>query len=205
MVSVQQTDDWQIETAEPSYEMGVPDFNGNTQIPESGKSYMVVVDSYQSIFRSKWSKLSNSDKRTKYQVCIDSYQRARMFRFESFGGGHYRIESAGRYLTLVNNRLEFDENIQQDGNAQLFRLVINLGGSVTIMSMENNNRVLRADASNKVHNGQFYSASFKANDAHQRFYLRTECVQSLKAYPDETRDAYYTKYNREAVQTVTTA
>lgn len=47
-----------ISIAEPSYEAGEPDFNGNIQIPASGETYMAVVDAYSQIFKSETGDLS---------------------------------------------------------------------------------------------------------------------------------------------------
>jgi len=64
---------------------------------------MVVVDAYSQIFRSEAGNLNLADDLKKLQICSHASDSARAFTFESFGGGHYRVESAGKYLTLLDD------------------------------------------------------------------------------------------------------
>ena len=103
---------------------------------------MVIVDKDAERFNSQDLMRMDEEKRTK--VCSSHSNSERMMEFETIGGGKYRIQSAGKFLTLVDNpngvgayTLDFQEEIHQEGNAQLFRLIINPNGSVTIMSAKN--------------------------------------------------------------------
>jgi len=62
-----------------------------------------------------------------------------MFQFNHVQGGYYNVVSGGKYLTTHaiaggSHDLSFDDELAQDGESQLFRIIVNLGGSVTIMS-----------------------------------------------------------------------
>lgn len=143
MIGVESLQDQVLKVGESQYETGVPDFNGNTQMPASGVEYMLIVDDFVHLFRSQAADLSSADAATKEAVCESNSDQARLVSFESLGGGRYRVNSAGRLLTSVRNQLRWRTEVDQDGRSQEFRMIINPGGSVTIQSAANNTRVLR--------------------------------------------------------------
>ena len=181
-------EDWNINAVEESYEPGVADFNGNIQMPLDNVDYMLVNDSYYQIFKSQ--NLSTADQNKKISICLSHTDESRKIKFENMTGGYFRVNSADRFLTLEGNNLNFREEIHQEGDEQLFRIIINPGGTITIMSKEKANRVLRAGGPNK---DKFRAAEFSSNNRYQRFFLRTECVGVITQFPDQERTAYYGK------------
>jgi len=69
------------------------------------------------------------------------------------------------------------------------------------MNGKNNNRVLRAGSTINQPDATFTGTDFKSDDSNQRFYLRKECIQTLRAHPEETRNAYYNRFEKQTVTT----
>ena len=129
-----------ITKGESDYVEGKEDVNGNVQVPTPNEPYMIVHSS-----SSNYPYISSHDELVSGEGNCRSGSADQKFRFEKVMGHFVRIlNKDGKYFRMAGkDSLVLDADIDNTKLEQyLFRIVQNIGGSVTFNSKSNPHRVI---------------------------------------------------------------
>lgn len=172
-VSLELTGD-NLNFGEGVYQEGVPDFNGNYQVPAESEPYVLIYNKYKDVTVERTHVgFALGDIRSTHEMC-DANSEEFKFVFEKVFENYYRIKSQGGYIAIVNNKVKTNDvdatTIGADEQDNyLFRLQIEANGGVNVINKNQGKKSLIIDKdllSSKNYNS-IKDSSF--------FFLRKDC------------------------------
>ncbi len=169
---------WTLEDSE--FEEGHGDIDGNVQVPALDTNYLLYQKSKDGSFEFASDGIDGS------VILSDDCNKndpAFQFVFESYGN-HRRILVNGLYMVNNEGAVELTDNMSLPLSSYLWRTMINLDNSLTIINVSPSDPVISAESSRK------FSLSHLNNwDVDERFFVRTDCnaQSSLKGFEEQMR------------------